>query len=58
MTQENADTLPILLRRDGGHGQTGATCCERNGPTAHSMSFRFGFIKDLGFCKNNSAMRR
>ena len=29
----------------------GATCCERNGPTAYSISFLVGFIKDLGFRK-------
>ena len=26
----------------------GTTCCERKGPTAHSISFPVGFIKDLG----------
>ena len=30
---ENA-TFPILLCRDS-YGQTGATCCERKGPTAY-----------------------
>ena len=29
--------------------QTGATCCERKGPTAYSISFLVGFIKELGF---------
>ena len=33
-TQENADTCPILFCRDSRHGQTGATGCERKGPTA------------------------
>ena len=47
--QENADTFPILICRDGRYGQTGATCCERKGPTAYSISFLVGFIKDLGF---------
>ena len=47
--QENADTFPILIRRDSRYGQTGATCCERKGPTAYSISFLAGFIKDLGF---------
>ena len=54
LTQENADTFPILICRDSRCGQTGATCCERKGPTAHSIaaysiSFLVGFIKDLGF---------
>ena len=31
--------------------KTGATCCERKGPTAYSISFLVGFIKDLGFRK-------
>ena len=33
------------------YGQTGATCCERKCPTAFSISFLVGFIKDLGFRK-------
>ena len=49
LTQENADTFPILICRDSRYGQTGATCCERKGPTAYSISFVVGFIKDLGF---------
>ena len=47
--QENADTIRILVCRDSRYGQTGATCCERKGPTAYSISFLVGFIKDLGF---------
>ena len=31
------------------YGQTGATCCERKGPTAYSILFLVGFIEDLGF---------
>ena len=31
------------------YGQTGTTCCEREGPTAYIISFLVGFIKDLGF---------
>ena len=38
LTQENADTFPILICRDSRYGQTGATCCERKGPTAHSIA--------------------
>ena len=49
LTQENADTFPILICRDGRYGQTGATCRERKGPTAYSISFLVGFVKDLGF---------
>ena len=49
LTQENADTFPILICRESRHGQTGATCCERKGPTAYSNSFIVAFIKDLGF---------
>ena len=49
LTQDSADTFPILICRDSRYGQTGATCCERKGPTAHSASFLIGFIKDLGF---------
>ena len=46
---ENADTFPILICRDSRYGQTGATCCDRKSPTAHSISFLVGFIKDYGF---------
>ena len=49
LTQENADTFPILICRDSRYGQTGATWCEWKGPTAYSISFLVGFIKDLGF---------
>ena len=49
LTQEHADTLPILIFRDSRYGQTGATCCMRKGPTAYSISFLVGFIKFLGF---------
>ena len=49
LTQEIADTFPILICRDSRYGKTGATCCERKGPTAHSISLLVGFIKDLGF---------
>ena len=34
-----------------------ATCCERKGPTAYSISFLVGFIKDLVFCKFFFEMR-
>ena len=49
LTQENADTFPNLICRDSRYGETGATCCERKGPTANSISFLVGFIKDLAF---------
>ena len=38
MTQEIADTFPIVICGDSRYGQTGATCCERKGPTAYSVS--------------------
>ena len=53
LTDENADTFPILICRDSRYGQTGATCCERKGPTAYSASFLVGFVKDLGFRRIN-----
>ena len=49
LTQEIADTFPILICRDSRYGQTGATCCEQKGPTAYFISFLVGFINDLGF---------
>ena len=49
MTQENADTFPNLICRDSKYGQTGPTCCERDGPTAHSITFLGSFIKYFGF---------
>ena len=39
----------MLTCRDSRYGQTGATCCERKGPTAYSVSFLAVFIKDLRF---------
>ena len=49
LAQENADTFPILIFRDSRYGQTGATCCDRKGPTAYFIPFLVGFIKDLAF---------
>ena len=49
LTQENADTFPILICRDSRYGQTGATCRERKGPTAYSISFLVEFIQDIGY---------
>ena len=49
LTQENADTFPILICRDSRYGRTGAKCCERKGPIEYFISFLVGFIKDLGF---------
>ena len=49
LTQVNTDTFPILICRDSRYGQTGATCCERKGPPAYSLSSLVGFIKDLVF---------
>ena len=39
LTQENADTFPILIYRDHVCGQTGATCCERKDPTSYLIPF-------------------
>ena len=58
LTQENADTFPILICRGSRYGQTGATCCERDGPTAYSISFLVGFIKDREFSQNYFVMRQ
>ena len=49
MTQQNADTLHILICRDSRYNQTGATSGQRLGPTAYSIAFPVSFIKDLGF---------
>ena len=49
LTQGNADTFPLLICRDSKYDQTVATCCERKSPTAYSISFLVGVIKDLGF---------
>ena len=55
LTKENEDTFPILIFRDSRHGQTGATCCGRKGPTAYSISLLVGSSKILvfadSFCK-------
>ena len=49
LTQDNAHTFPILICRDSRYGQSGATFCERKGPTAYSIFILVGFIKDPGF---------
>ena len=54
LTQENADTFPVLICRDSRYGQTGAPW---KGPTAYSTSFLVDFIKDLGFLQNHFEMR-
>ena len=41
MTQENADTFPILICRDSRYGQTGATCTDRSHSLLHFISCRF-----------------
>ena len=53
-TQENGDTFPTLFCRDNRHGQTGATGCERKGPTAYFIPLLVHFIKDLDFCRITS----
>ena len=49
LTQENADTFPILNCRDNRRGQTGVTCCERKDPTSYLISLRGDFIEDPDF---------
>ena len=39
LTQESADTFPILICRDHEQSQTGVTCCERKDPTSYLISF-------------------
>ena len=57
LTQENADTLPILIRRDSRFGQTGAKCCTRKGPTStlHPTSCRIH--QRSWFSQNHFEMR-
>ena len=43
--------IRFQLCRDSRFGQTGATRCERKGPTACSISFLVGFVKDLFFAE-------
>ena len=42
LTQENADTFPILICRDSRHGQTGATCL--NGKVPQHIPFHFFLV--------------
>ena len=58
MTQENADTFPILICEDGRYDQTGATHCERKGPAAYSISFHVGSIKGSWFWQSHFEMRQ
>ena len=46
LTQETADTFPILICLDNRHGQTGVTCCERKGSTAFFTRLIVDLIKD------------
>ena len=63
VTHENADTFPILFCRDNRHSQTGATCCERKGPTAYFIPLLVDFVKNVGFrriilkCDNEPSMK-
>ena len=58
LTQENAHTFPILICRDSRYGQTGASCCERKGPTAYSISFiSCRFHQRSWFSQNHFEMR-
>ena len=57
VTQENADTFPILICRDSRYGQSGATCCERKGPTAYSNSFLLVSSKILNRARQHSKIQ-
>ena len=57
LTQEKAGTFPILICRDSRYGQTGATCCERKSPTAHSISLLVGVHQRSWFSQNHFEMR-
>ena len=52
LTRENADVLPFLICRESRYVNTGATCFERKGFTAYSISFLIHFIKDLDCHRN------
>ena len=43
----------FLICLDSRYGQTGSMGCERKGPTAYSIAFLVGFIKDLVFFSQN-----
>ena len=52
------DTFPNLICRDSRYGQTGATCCERKGPTAYSISFLVGcFRRIILKCDNEASTK-
>ena len=52
LTQENADTFPILICRNYRHGQTGVTCCERKDLTAYLISLLVDSSKILVFAES------
>ena len=52
LTQENADTLPVLICRDSKYGQTGATCCELKSPTTYSVQILLVSSKILVFAES------
>eukprot|EP00959_Pyramimonas_sp_CCMP1952_P170554 3564075-Pyramimonas_sp.AAC.1 len=49
MTQEGADTYPILVVRETRFGHTAATCVEAKGVNAYAVAFMVGFVRDLGY---------
>ena len=54
LTQETADTFPILICRDSRYGQTGATCCERKVPQHTPFHFLLVSSKILVFAESFS----
>ncbi|CAK0815838.1 unnamed protein product, partial [Prorocentrum cordatum] len=63
MTQEGADTYPILVVRETRFKHTAATCVEAKGVNAYAVAFMVGLIRDLGYrrlilkCDNEPATK-
>ncbi len=63
MTQEGADTFPILVLRDSRCGYRSASCVQSKGANTYSVALMVGMIRDLGFgrmllkCDNEVATR-
>ena len=49
MTQEGADTFPILVLRDSRCGYTCSSCVQAKGVNTYSVALMVGMIRDLGF---------
>ncbi|CAK0855964.1 unnamed protein product [Prorocentrum cordatum] len=63
MTQEGADTYPILVVRETRFKHAAATCVEAKGVNAYAVAFMVGLIRDLGYrrlilkCDNEPATK-